>query len=115
MAKTPHPYCFSLPERSAINNGNSDDGKWCDECNDFVECQKAYENRPRILTLHLKETHFEEIRSGKKKEEYRMATPYWNTRIFGENGGFDVVEICKGYPARGNIDDRMWFRYEGCD
>ena len=23
-------------------------------------------------------------------------------------------DTCKGYPARGNIDDRMWFRYEGC-
>jgi hypothetical protein len=105
------PYCFSLPERSArgrIGERGDDD---CSFCNYFMACQTAHESRPRILTLHLKETFFQEIRRGTKTEEYREATFYWRQHIQGET--FDVIEICNGYPRRGDVENRMWFRYEG--
>lgn len=108
------PYCFSLPERSHINNGingltGEDD--WCDTCDHFEACQEAYDHRPKILTLHLKEQYFFDIDQGIKLEEYRQATHYWRQRLQGKT--FDVIEVCRCYPERGDTDNRIWFRADG--
>ncbi|MCK9570288.1 hypothetical protein M0R72_15185 [Candidatus Pacearchaeota archaeon] len=106
------PYCFSLPERSArgrIDERSDDD---CILCNHLVACQTAYESRPRILTLHLKEEYFRLIASGTKTEEYREATHYWRQRLQGKP--FDAIEVCNAYPRRGDDNNRIWFRWTGC-
>ena len=108
----PMPYCFGLPARSAVNHldpGAGDD--WCDRCEAFVECQEASRNPPKILTLHLKEVFFRQIQRGEKIFEYREYTDYWNKRI--QHGRYDVIEICNGYPRRGDLNNRMWFRWNG--
>lgn len=105
---TKRPYCFALPERSLKNHQDSP-VDWCDSCDHFVACQEAHENRPRILTLHLKEQYFRDIDQGIKKEEYREATHYWRQRLQGKT--FDVIEICNRYPERGDLENRIWFRF----
>ena len=106
------PYCFSLPDRSHVNARDPEKERpWCDECDHFVDCQEAYKNRPKILTLHLKEVFFRQIQRGEKVFEYREFTDYWNKRI--QHGRYDVIEICNGYPKRGDLNNRMWFKWNG--
>ncbi len=64
------------------------------------------------LTLHLKREYFEAIRSGAKRYEYRLCTPYWRKRLEGKN--FDSVHLLCGYPARGDADKRLEVRFLGC-
>ncbi len=104
------PYCFALPERSLKNHQNAPED-WCDSCDHFVDCQEAHKHPPRILTLHLKEQYFRKIAAGTKLEENREATHYWRKRLQGKT--FDVIEICNAYPKRGDIDNRIWFRFTG--
>jgi hypothetical protein len=106
----PKPYCFSLPERSLKNHPDAPTD-WCDECDYFEPCQEAYARRPKILTLHLKEVFFRQIRRGEKSFEYREFNGYWNKRI--QHQHYDVIEICNAYPSRGDIKNRIWFRYAG--
>ena len=61
-----------------------------------------------ILPLVLKGRWFDMIASGKKREEYRDATWYWQTRIHNwcDKQGTRVVEFRRGY---GTNAPRMWF------
>lgn len=104
------PYCFSLPERSLKNHQDAP-AEWCDECDHFVDCQEAYDHRPKILTLHLKEVFFRQIQRGEKLHEYREHNDYWRKRLLPKH--YDVIEICNAYPERGDLNNRMWFRYKG--
>lgn len=104
------PYCFSLPERSLKNHSEAP-ADWCDECDHFEDCQEAHDHRPKILTLHLKERYFFDIDQGIKIEEYRQATHYWRQRLQGKT--FDVIEVCRCYPQRGDTDNRIWFCFDG--
>lgn len=61
------------------------------------------------LTLHVKQKYFDQIKSGQKKEEYRLANAYWTKRL--ANKSFDTVEICLGYPKRDDKDKRISFKY----
>ena len=108
------PYCLGLPERSHINHRDPEEypGGWCDSCDYFIKCQEAHKNPPKILTLHLKEQYFRQIKSGEKIEEYREATHYNRRMLQGKT--FDVIEICNRYPKRGDIENRLWFRFSGC-
>lgn len=62
-----------------------------------------------LLHLNLKGEYFEAIRSGKKKEEYRLYSEYWRKRlIHREYGG---ILLKKGYPKRDDkerILERIW-------
>ncbi len=49
----------------------------------------------RTLHLRLRREWFDLIRSGKKKEEYRDPTPYWDKRL--EFKTFDQVRFVNGY------------------
>ncbi len=49
----------------------------------------------KILHLTLHRKWFDAIRSGRKKEEYRDPTPYWDKRL--EFKTFDVVRFVNGY------------------
>lgn len=37
--------------------------------------------RDAVVNLHLKKKWFDKIKSGQKKHEYRLATPYWEKRL----------------------------------
>lgn len=65
----------------------------------------------RILTLHVKREYFEAIQAGTKKEEYRLFNDHWRKRIECRN--FDEVEICLGYPERGDSSRRLRFPWRG--
>lgn len=42
------------------------------------------EKVPKVLYLSIMRRWFNEILSGKKKVEYREATPYWTSRLEGK-------------------------------
>ena len=49
----------------------------------------------RILHLTLKRKWFDLIAKGEKKEEYRLAKPYWYQRLFQRE--YDEVHFRNGY------------------
>ena len=55
----------------------------------------------KVLKLVLKKKWFDMILSGKKKEEYRERTRYWNSRFFDRDDvswkDFDAVMFLEGY------------------
>lgn len=65
----------------------------------------------RYLILNLKKEYFQEIKSGAKKEEYRLCTPYWQKRL--ENKKYDKVLIKLGYPKNSEIEKILEFKYLG--
>ena len=50
------------------------------------------------LHLNLKAEYFDAIARGEKREEYRLATPYWRRRLEGRK--FAGIVLKKGYPKR---------------
>ena len=50
----------------------------------------------QTLHLNLKAVYFDAIAAGEKREEYRLATPYWRRRLEGRQFGGIVLK--KGYP-----------------
>ena len=65
----------------------------------------------KILTLNLKREYFKQIKSGVKKEEYRLCTPYWQKRLEGKT--FDKIIIKLGYPKNSEIEKILEFKYLG--
>lgn len=66
----------------------------------------------RILTLPLKGEYFDEIKAGTKPEEFRLATPYWRRRLEGRV--YDLIELTRGYPKRGDTARRLVVPWMGC-
>ena len=60
------------------------------------------------LTLHVKGCYFDEIKSGAKLFEYRRANKHWAKLLAKE---YDVIEICLGYPAKGDRSRRLRFPF----
>ena len=58
----------------------------------------------KILHLNLKRKYFDEIKSGKKKYEFRKLTPYWDKRLVGRS--YDKILIKLGYPKK-NDESRI--------
>ena len=50
---------------------------------------------PKVLHLTLHCKWFDEILSGRKKEEYRNHSVYWRNRIVGKH--FDEIRFINGY------------------
>lgn len=71
--------------------------------------------KENILTLHLKGEYFDQIKSGEKLFEYRLKNDYWTRRLIEKNGlakPFRRIMLCRGYPAKGDQENRMirpWF------
>lgn len=65
----------------------------------------------RALNLNLNSEWFEDIKSGKKTEEYRNITDYWKKRIEGRT--YDLIIIKKGYPKRDDYSRQLVFKYSG--
>lgn len=55
--------------------------------------------------------YFDQIKSGEKVEEYRLANAYWARRLEGRS--YDEVELTRGYPARDDGERRLVRRWKG--
>lgn len=64
------------------------------------------------LTLALRGEYFDQIVSGEKTEEYRLATPFWTKRLLGRS--FSSVIVTKGYPKKTDTSRRAEFPWRGC-
>lgn len=65
------------------------------------------------LTLPIKREYFEQIRSGEKREEYRLIMPYWRKRLEGRC--YSRIVLTMGYPKRNDAArriERPWSGYE---
>jgi ATP-dependent Lon protease len=74
------------------------------------ESEKA---QVKILYLNLKKKWFDMILEGKKTEEYRSCTVYWNNRLFNPDTStkhYDFVCFRNGYSP---LADEMVFEYDG--
>jgi hypothetical protein len=73
--------------------------------------QTAPEVRMATLHLPLKAEYFDQIKSGEKVEEFRLACPYWTKRI--EAREYDQIELTKGYPPKGDASRRITRPWRG--
>ncbi|MGL4379259.1 MAG: hypothetical protein ACRCT1_22670 [Microcoleaceae cyanobacterium] len=55
------------------------------------------QRKDKTLFLILKKEWFDAIRSGRKKEEYRAITPYWEKRLEGKS--YDYITFQLGYES----------------
>jgi hypothetical protein len=67
--------------------------------------------KKRVLTLHLKQCWFEEIKSGLKPFEYRAASEYWRKRLVGRE--YDEVHLMLGYPTSNDADRIIRRKFNG--
>lgn len=65
----------------------------------------------KTLILNLKSEYFKEIKTGIKKEEYRLCTPYWKKRL--EYKKFNKIEIRLGYPKNSEENKILIFPWRG--
>ena len=63
------------------------------------------------LHLHLKAEYFDQIKSGEKKEEYRLYNSYWKKRLKHEN--YDSIVLYKGYPKATETDKIITLAWRG--
>ena len=61
------------------------------------------------LILHVTFEYFIQIDSGEKKEEYRIVTPYWWSRLYGKI--FDKIIILHGYPKREDYNPTNYIEF----
>lgn len=55
-----------------------------------------------ILRLNLKTKWWNQIKSGEKSDELRLATDYWRKRLIGRT--YQEVLLLRGYPKRGDTE-----------
>jgi hypothetical protein len=65
----------------------------------------------RTLTLPLKGIYFDQIAAGTKPEEFRLVTPFWRRRL--EEQDYDLIELTRGYPKRGDTSRRLVLPWKG--
>jgi hypothetical protein len=63
------------------------------------------------LVLPLKAEYFNAIRTGEKKEEFRLCTPFWRKRLDGKT--FSRVVLTLGYPSRDDEARRLVMPWRG--
>lgn len=59
----------------------------------------------KTLNLPLKGVYFNQIKSGEKKYEYRLVTPYWTKRL--ERREYDGIVLTLGYPSKSDESRRL--------
>ena len=67
----------------------------------------------KTLKIVIKKEWFDEIKSGKKKIEYREAKPFWDSRLKDANGKYikyDEIEFINGYVKNAR---RMITKFDG--
>lgn len=65
----------------------------------------------RVLHLHLKGEYFDEIKANRKPLEYREENSHWAKRL--ERQTYDMIEICRGYPKKGDASRRIYRPWRG--
>lgn len=65
----------------------------------------------KVLIFNLKTEYFQKIKSGVKKEEYRLCNPYWTKRLAGKN--FSKIIVKLGYPKKDDKDKEIIFPWNG--
>lgn len=68
-----------------------------------------------VLTLPLNGVYFDQIASGEKLEEYRLANDFWSKRLLLKR--FETVVLTRGYPKAGGVEGvtrltRKWRGYQ---
>jgi hypothetical protein len=63
------------------------------------------------LRLAVKSEYFNQILSGIKTEEYRLANSYWGKRLVARQ--YETITITNGYPKKGDKDREITFKYSG--
>jgi len=71
-----------------------------------------------ILKIVIKGQYFDEIKAGRKKVEYRDATPFWTSRLLtteGKKRVYQQIEFINGYnkDARRMITEFNGFSKKG--
>lgn len=64
-----------------------------------------------VLRLNLKREYFEAIKNCEKFEEYRLVNEYWSRKLVGKQ--YSRIEICLGYPKKGDESKTLIFPYRG--
>lgn len=54
------------------------------------------------LTLPLNGIYFDQIRTGEKREEFRLLTPFWRKRLEGRQ--YARIVLTRGYPKGGGVE-----------
>lgn len=65
----------------------------------------------KILLLPLKKVWFDQVKSGKKKIEYRLYNSYWKKRLIDKE--FDKIVLTLGYPKKDDLARRIERPYKG--
>lgn len=63
------------------------------------------------LYIPLKKLYFDQIKSGTKRREYRLITPYWTKRLVGRD--YRRLVLTCGYPAKSDHERRLEMKYVG--
>lgn len=63
------------------------------------------------LQLAVNGEYFDAMKSGEKKEEYRLVNPYWEARLIDRD--YDRLIITRGYPKRDDLSKRIDIPYSG--
>lgn len=67
----------------------------------------------KVLRLPVKAEYFDQIKSGEKKEEYRLVTTYWWRRLQAKE--FDEIVLTKGYPPKTALSRHLTRPWRGCE
>lgn len=65
----------------------------------------------KALILPVKRIYFEQIASGEKSEEFRLANAYWAKRLEGQR--YSCVIVTLGYPKKTDTARRLEFPWQG--
>lgn len=65
----------------------------------------------KALILPVKRVYFEQIASGEKPEEFRLANAFWAKRLEGKQ--YSRVIVTLGYPTRTDTSRRLEFPWQG--
>ena len=63
------------------------------------------------LRIAVKGEYFDQIKSGEKIYEYRLANDYWTKRLVNKH--YDTVTITRGYPKKGDKSREITTPYKG--
>jgi hypothetical protein len=67
----------------------------------------------RVLRLPLKGEYFDAIKSGEKKEEYRLVSTYWWRRL--QSMEYDEILLTRGYPPATSLSRHLTRPWRGCE
>ncbi len=62
------------------------------------------------LNLHLKRKYWEQVKRGKKKEEYRKVNKFWS-KILSKD--YEQIKLYLGYPKKGETEKVIVLPYRG--